>query len=77
MGRRAARQRMKLVRMGGSGSGVDTLPRVASIMRSLQAMFRASVQARSFTYAMTYQILLIVVIGGIGSPAGSILGSFL
>ena len=41
------------------------------------AMFQASVQARSFTSAMTYEILLIVVIGGIGSVTGSIIGSFL
>lgn len=49
----------------------------AGIGGALLAMFQASVQARSFTSAMTYEILLIVVIGGIGSVTGSVLGSFL
>ena len=49
----------------------------AGIGGALLAMFQASVQARSFTSAMTYEILLIVVIGGIGSITGSIIGSFL
>ena len=40
-------------------------------------MFQSSVQANTFTSTMTYEILLIVVIGGIGSITGSILGSFL
>ena len=43
----------------------------------LMAMYMASVQAKSFTVSMTYEILLIVVIGGIGSITGSILGTFL
>jgi len=41
------------------------------------AMYQNSVQAKSFTSAMTYEILLIVVIGGIGSVTGSCLSSFL
>ena len=41
------------------------------------AMYQNSVQAKSFTSAMTYEILLIVVIGGIGSITGSCLSSFL
>ena len=49
----------------------------AGIGGALLAMFQASVQAWSFTSAMTYEILLIVVIGGIGSVTGSIIGSFL
>ena len=49
----------------------------AGIGGALLAMFQTSVQARSFTSAMTYEILLIVVIGGIGSVTGSIIGSFL
>lgn len=49
----------------------------AGIGGALLAMFQASVQARSFTSAMTYEILLIVVIGGIGSVTGSVIGSFL
>lgn len=49
----------------------------AGVGGALLAMFQASVQARSFTSAMTYEILLIVVIGGIGSVTGSVIGSFL
>ena len=49
----------------------------AGIGGAMLAMFQASVQAKAFTSAMTYEILLIVVIGGIGSVTGSILGSFL
>lgn len=49
----------------------------AGVGGALLAMFQASVQAKSFTSAMTYEILLIVVIGGIGSVTGSIIGSFL
>ena len=49
----------------------------AGVGGALLAMVQASVQARSFTSAMTYEILLIVVIGGIGSITGSIIGSFL
>ena len=43
----------------------------------LLAMYMASVQAKSFTVSMTYEILLIVVIGGIGSITGSVIGTFL
>lgn len=49
----------------------------AGISGVLLAMFQTTVQAKAFTAAMTYEILLIVVIGGIGSITGSILGSFL
>lgn len=49
----------------------------AGVGGALLAMFQASVQARAFTSAMTYEILLVVVIGGIGSITGSIIGSFL
>ena len=41
------------------------------------AMYQTTVQAKSFTSAMTYEILLIVVIGGVGSITGSVLSSFL
>ncbi|KAF5074307.1 Branched-chain amino acid transport system / permease component [anaerobic digester metagenome] len=44
---------------------------------ALLAMFQASVQATAFKAAMTYEILLIVVIGGIGSISGSVIASFL
>ena len=49
----------------------------AGIGGALLAMFQSSLQANTFTSTMTYEILLIVVIGGIGSITGSILGSFL
>ena len=49
----------------------------AGVGGALLAMFQSSVQANTFTSTMTYEILLIVVIGGIGSVTGSILGSFL
>lgn len=49
----------------------------AGIGGALLAMFQATVQANTFKSAMTYEILLIVVIGGIGSITGSILSSFL
>ena len=49
----------------------------AGVGGALLAMFQSSVQASTFTSPMTYEILLIVVIGGIGSITGSILASFL
>ncbi|MBR1820519.1 MAG: branched-chain amino acid ABC transporter permease [Clostridia bacterium] len=44
---------------------------------AMLAMFQNTVQAKGFTTAMTYEILLIVVIGGIGSVTGSCISSFL
>lgn len=44
---------------------------------AMLAMFQATVNATPFTSNMTYELLLIVVIGGIGSVTGSVLGSFL
>ena len=49
----------------------------AGIGGGLMAMYMSTVQAKGFTAAMTYEILLIVVIGGIGSISGSIIGTFL
>lgn len=49
----------------------------AGVGGALLAMFAGTVQASSFKSAMTYEILLIVVIGGIGSITGSCIGSFL
>ena len=40
-------------------------------------MFATTYQAKPFTSVLTYEILLIVVIGGIGSVSGSCIGSFL
>ena len=49
----------------------------AGISGALLAMYQTTVQANTFKSAMTYEILLIVVIGGIGSISGSCIGSFL
>ncbi len=49
----------------------------AGVGGALFAMFASTVQAKIFTSAMTYEILLIVVIGGIGSVSGSCIASFL
>lgn len=49
----------------------------AGIGGALLAMYQTTVQASAFKSAMTYEILLIVVIGGIGSVTGSCLSSFL
>ncbi len=43
----------------------------------LLAMFMRSIDSKTFSINLTYDILLIVVLGGIGSITGSILGSFL
>lgn len=43
----------------------------------LYAMYSTTVQAKPFTSALTYELLLIVVIGGIGSISGSCISSFL
>ena len=47
----------------------------AGVSGALFAIFATTVQAKVFT--MTYEILLIVVIGGIGSVSGSCIASFL
>ena len=49
----------------------------AGVGGALFAMYVANAQAKVFTSTMTYEILLIVVIGGIGSVSGSIIGAFL
>ena len=49
----------------------------AGISGAMLAMYQASVQATTFKSSMTYEILLIVVIGGIGSISGSCIASFL
>ena len=47
------------------------------IAGALFTMYATNAQAKPFTSAMTYEILLIVVIGGIGSVTGSCLATFL
>ena len=49
----------------------------AGVGGALFAMYVANAQAKAFTSVMTYEILLIVVIGGIGSVSGSIIATFL
>lgn len=49
----------------------------AGISGALLAMFQTTIQASQFKSAMTYEILLIVVIGGVGSVTGSCISSFL
>ena len=49
----------------------------AGVGGGMFAMFANQAQARTFTTAMTYEILLIVVIGGIGSVSGSCIAAFL
>ena len=49
----------------------------AGVGGALFAMYVANAQAKVYTSTMTYEILLIVVIGGIGSVSGSCIATFL
>ena len=49
----------------------------AGVGGGMFAMFANQAQAKNFTTAMTYEILLIVVIGGIGSVSGSCISALL
>ncbi len=49
----------------------------AGIGGAMLAMFQTTIIANTFKSALTYEILLIVVIGGIGSVSGSVIASFL
>ena len=49
----------------------------AGVSGALFAMFVTNAQAKVYTTTMTYEILLIVVIGGIGSISGSCIATFL
>ena len=49
----------------------------AGVGGALFAMYVANAQAKVFTSTMTYEILLIVVIGGIGSISGSVIATLL
>ncbi len=49
----------------------------AGVGGALFAMYATNAQAKAFTSTMTYEILLIVVIGGIGSISGSCIATFL
>ena len=50
---------------------------LAGVGGALFAMYVSNAQAKVFTTTMTYEILLIVVIGGIGSISGSCIATFL
>lgn len=49
----------------------------AGVGGALLAMFQSMAKASDFKSGMTYEILLIVVLGGIGSVTGSCFGAFL
>lgn len=49
----------------------------AGVAGATMAMVLSIAQASNFKSAMTYEILLMVVLGGIGSISGSVIGSFL
>ena len=49
----------------------------AGVGGALLAMFMNTIQAAQFKSSMTYEILLIVVLGGLGSGTGSCIASFL
>jgi branched-chain amino acid transport system permease protein len=49
----------------------------AGVGGALFAMYASNAQAKVYTSTMTYEILLIVVIGGIGSISGSCIATFL
>ena len=49
----------------------------AGVGGALLAMYQTTIQASAFKSSMTYEILLIVVIGGLGSVTGSILATFI
>jgi branched-chain amino acid transport system permease protein len=48
-----------------------------AVAGGMLAMYMRSIDSSTFKVAMTYDILLIVVIGGIGSITGSVAGAFL
>ena len=49
----------------------------AGISGAMMAMVLSIAQANNFKAAMTYEILLMVVLGGIGSISGSVIGALL
>ncbi|MFA5446877.1 MAG: branched-chain amino acid ABC transporter permease [Sphaerochaeta sp.] len=49
----------------------------SAIAGGMLAMYMRSIEAKTFSIMLTYDILLIVVIGGIGSITGSVVSAFL
>lgn len=47
------------------------------ISGGLLAVFMRSIDSKTFQIALTYDVLLIVVLGGLGSITGSVIGAFL
>jgi branched-chain amino acid transport system permease protein len=47
------------------------------IAGGLLAVFMRSIDSKTFQIALTYDVLLIVVLGGLGSITGSVIGAFL
>lgn len=49
----------------------------SAVSGGMLAMFMRSIDSKTFSISLTYDILLIVVIGGIGSVTGSVIGAIL
>lgn len=49
----------------------------SAVSGGMLAMFMRSIDSKTFSISLTYDILLIVVIGGIGSVTGSVIGALL
>jgi branched-chain amino acid transport system permease protein len=49
----------------------------SAVAGGMLAMYMRSIEAKTFSITLTYDILLIVVIGGIGSVTGSVVSAFL
>ncbi len=49
----------------------------SAVSGGMLAMFMRSIDSKSFSVSLTYDILLIVVIGGIGSVSGSVIAALL
>lgn len=49
---------------------------ITALAGGMLAMFMRSIEAKTFSIMLTYDLLLIVVIGGLGSITGSVVGAF-
>jgi branched-chain amino acid transport system permease protein len=49
----------------------------SAVSGGMLAMFMRSIDSKTFSISLTYDILLIVVIGGIGSATGSVISALL
>ena len=48
-----------------------------AVAGGMLAMYMRSIDSSTFKIALTYDVLLIIVIGGIGSVTGSVISAFL